>query len=192
MNLALFDFDGTLTSKDSLGEFLKYSVSRDKYFLNMIKFSPYFIMWQLKLMRNDIAKQKLFSIFFQDVGENEFKRIATEYSNKKLDSIVLEKRLDILKQHQQNGDKVVIVSASIKCWLEPWCKRNNVVLLSTELEFKNSKFTGRFKTPNCHGQEKVNRIKQHLNIKDYKIIYAYGDSSGDTQMMAIADKPTKY
>jgi HAD superfamily hydrolase (TIGR01490 family) len=192
MNLALFDFDGTLTSKDSLGEFLKYSVSRSKYIINMIKFIPYFIMWQTKLMPNNITKEKLFDIFFRGIDEIEFKKIARNYALNKLDLIVLKKRLAILQKHQQNGDRVIIVSASMKCWLEPWCKKHKLELIATELEFVNSIFTSKFSTPNCHGDEKVNRIKQHLNIKDYEIIYAYGDSSGDTQMLALGDYATKY
>jgi phosphoserine phosphatase len=117
MNLAIFDFDGTLKSKDSLGEFLKYSVSRSKYIINMIKFIPYFIMWQTKLMPNNITKEKLFDIFFRGIDEIEFKKIARNYALNKLDSIVLKKRLAILQKHQQNGDRVIIVSASMKCWL---------------------------------------------------------------------------
>ena len=192
MNLALFDFDGTLTSKDSLGGFLKYSVSRSKYIINMIKFIPYFIMWQTKLMPNNITKEKLFDIFFKGIDEREFKKIARNYALNKLDLIVLKKRLATLQKHQQNGDRVIIVSASMKCWLEPWCKKHKLELIATELEFVNSKFTSKFSTPNCHKDEKVNRIKQHLNIKDYEIIYAYGDSSGDTQMLALGDYATKY
>jgi len=75
MNLALFDFDGTLTSKDSLGEFLKYSVSRSKYIINMIKFIPYFIMWQTKLMPNNITKEKLFDIFFKVLMKENLKKL---------------------------------------------------------------------------------------------------------------------
>ncbi|QOY53734.1 HAD-IB family hydrolase [Candidatus Sulfurimonas marisnigri] len=192
MTLALFDFDGTLTSKDSLGEFLKYSVSREKYIINMLKFTPYFILWQLKLMRNDIAKQKLFKLFYDEIDEEVFKELATKFSLKKIDTIIRKERLEILKNHQANGDRVVIVSASVQCWIQPWCDKNNIELLSTQLEFKNKKFTGRFLTKNCHGIEKENRIRELLHVEDYETVYAYGDSSGDTQMLALADKAILY
>ncbi|QOY52965.1 HAD-IB family hydrolase [Candidatus Sulfurimonas baltica] len=192
MTLALFDFDGTLTSKDSLGEFLKYSVSRGRYILNMIKFFPYFILWQLRLMKNSVAKEHLFRIFFNGISEDNFRDIATKFSHEKLDSIVINERMQIVKKHQANGDRVIIVSASIMCWLQPWCDKNGIELLSTQLEFINGLFTGKFLTPNCHGIEKENRIKKHLNLKDYEKICAFGDSSGDTQMLALADEATKY
>ncbi|HIP44039.1 MAG TPA: HAD-IB family hydrolase [Sulfurospirillum arcachonense] len=192
MNLALFDFDGTLTSKDSLGEFLKYSVSRDKYIINILKFLPLFTLYKLKLLRNDISKQRLFEIFYAGMDENEFKQIAQDYSLNELDKIILKDRFALLKQHKKNGDRVLIVSASMRSWMEPWCKKHDIELLSTELEFINSKVTGRFSTPNCYNEEKVNRIKKHLHVEEYKKIYAYGDSVGDDAMLALADEATRY
>jgi HAD superfamily hydrolase (TIGR01490 family) len=192
MNLALFDFDGTLTSKDSLDEFLKHSVSPKKYLINMLKFVPYFILWKTKLMHNGTAKEHLFRIFFKGVDEKNFKAIAKNYSLTKLDSIMREDRMKLLNEHKNNGDRVVIVSASMQSWIQPWCDKNDIELLSTQLEFKDGKFTGKFATPNCHGTEKENRIRELLHVQDYETIYAYGDSSGDTQMLAMADKPTWY
>lgn len=192
MNLALFDFDGTLTTKDSLDEFLRYSVGRKKYFIYMFKFIPYFIVWQLRLMNNGVAKEHLFRIFFKGADEKLFKEKAIDFSLKKLDTMINKERMAILKKHQAQSDRVIIVSASMKCWLQPWCEKEGIELLSTQLEFKNGKFTGRFLTKNCHGKEKENRIKELLNLKEYETIYAYGDSSGDTQMLALAHKSIKY
>jgi len=84
------------------------------------------------------------------------------------------------------------VSASMQSWIQPWCDKNNIELLSTQLEFKDGKVTGRFLTKNCHGKEKENRIKELLHVEDYETIYAYGDSSGDTEMLALADKAVRY
>lgn len=192
MNLALFDFDGTLTKKDSLDEFLKYSVGREKYLINMFKFIPYFVLWQTKLMNNGIAKEHLFRIFFKGFDEKSFKDIAQKFSLTKLDGMMRKDRMKLLLDHQKKGDRVIIVSASMQCWLQPWCDKNNIELLSTRLEFKNGKFTGRFLTRNCHGKEKERRVREILNPKEYEKIYAYGDSSGDTQMLAMADHPTRY
>jgi len=192
MNLALFDFDGTLSEKDSLDEFLKYSVGRKKYLLNMFKFMPYFIFWQTKLMNNGVAKEHLFRIFFKGTDEKHFRKIAESFSLTKLDTMMRKDRMTILKKHQKNGDRVVIVSASMKCWLKPWCDKNKLELLSTQLEFKDEKFTGRFLTKNCHGAEKESRIRELLHVEEYESVYAYGDSSGDTEMLAMADKAVRY
>jgi HAD superfamily hydrolase (TIGR01490 family) len=192
MNLALFDFDGTLTAKDSLGEFLKYNISKEKYIFNMIRFTPYFLLWQLKLMDNGIAKEHLFRIFFKGIDEDQFKKTARKFSLENIDPIIREERFKILQAHKDNGDRVIIVSASMQCWLQPWCDKNNIELISTQLEFKDKRFTGKFLTLNCHGIEKAKRIKEFLNLKEYETIYAYGDSSGDDDMLGLADKAVKY
>lgn len=192
MNLALFDFDGTLTTKDSLDEFLRYSVGKKRYILNMFKFIPYFVLWQLRIMNNGVAKEHLFRIFFKGTDEEFFRKTANDFSLHRVDEIINKERFEILKKHQENGDRVVIVSASMKCWLQPWCDKNNIELLSTQLEFKEGKFSGKFLTINCHGKEKENRIKELINLKEYETIYAYGDSSGDTQMLLLADVSIKY
>jgi len=191
MNLALFDFDGTLTTKDSLGEFIRYVVGTPKYILGMIQFSPLYIAYRIKLLRNDIAKEKLFEQFFKDYNETEFKTIAKKYSMQEIDLILRKPIYEKFLQHIENGDRVIIVSASMRCWLEDWAKKHNVELLSTQLEFKNKKVTGKFFTKNCHGEEKVNRIKKHLLLDDYDTIYAYGDSSGDDAMLKIAHHKTR-
>ncbi|MBW6487954.1 HAD family hydrolase [Sulfurimonas sp.] len=192
MNLALFDFDGTLTTKDSLDEFLKESVGKKKYMLNMLKFVPYFILWQLRLMNNGVAKEHLFRIFFKGTDEEFFKKRAKEFSLTKLDSIINKERIKILREHQEKGDRVVIVSASMRCWLQPWCDKEGIELLSTQLKFKDGLFSGKFLTPNCHGKEKARRIHEHIDVSDYETIYAYGDSSGDKEMLALAHKSIRY
>jgi phosphoserine phosphatase len=48
--------------------------------------------------------------------------------------------------------------------------------------------TGQFDGHNCYGQEKVRRIQAALDLAHYEHIYAYGDSSGDKPMLALADE----
>lgn len=192
MNLALFDFDGTLSSKDSLGEFLKYASDKNSYFLKMARFLPYFALWQLRIISNSQAKEHLFKLFFKGMHEEVFKQKAEEFSLQKLDTIINKERLQILKKHQANGDRVVIVSASMECWLKPWCQREEIELLSTRLKFEDGAFSGSFATKNCHGAEKARRIQEHLDIKQYETIYAYGDSSGDKEMLALAHKSVRF
>jgi len=186
MKLILFDFDGTLTTKDSLNEFLKYCVGTKKYIFNLVKFTPMFILYKLKLIKNDVAKQRLLKCFFKNWDEKEFKDIAKDFSLNHLNTILREDIYQKLLKYKENGDRVIIVSASLECWLKPWCDKNGVELLSTKLEFKNFKFTGKFATKNCYAQEKVNRIKEYINLEDYEKIIAYGDSRGDNEMFNIS------
>ena len=191
MRLALFDFDGTLTTKDSLGEFIKFAVGKPTYYFKLVLFSPVFFLYKTKLMDNSYAKELLFRLYFSGVNEDEFRAVAKEYGETTLNDIVRENIYAKFLEHIENGDKVIIVSASMRCWLHPWADKHKVDLLSTELAFKDKKFTGRFATKNCHGQEKLNRVQRHINLDDYETITTYGDSSGDNEILAIADVKVK-
>ncbi len=185
-NLALFDFDGTITTKDSLFDFIRYAVGTKRYYAGLLKKLPMLIAFKLKLIPNNEAKMKLLAHYFKGYDAQKFRELGRSYALTQIDPIVRKEAKDRLNYHKEQGDRIIVVSASLTCWLEPWCQREGIELLSTQMEIEHGKLTGRFATPNCHGQEKVNRIQAHLVLNDYTEIYSYGDSSGDTEMLAVA------
>ena len=188
MKIAFFDFDGTITTQDSLPDFIKFAIGKPKYYLGLCLLSPILLAYVLKLLPNHSAKEKMISYFFKGWPEKTFQAVANEYSINKIDPIVRHKAIEKLRWHLEQGHKVVIVSASMKSWLKKWCDTQNVELISTQLEIKQGKLTGKFATKNCHGKEKVNRIKEQYSLQDYSYIYAYGDSSGDKDMLKLANE----
>ena len=188
MKIAFFDFDGTITTQDSLPDFIKFAIGKPKYYLGLCLLSPILLAYVLKLLPNHSAKEKMISYFFKGWPEKNFQTVADEYAALQIDKIVRPKALEKLRWHQEQGHKVVIVSASMKSWLKKWCDTQNVELISTQLEIKQGKLTGKFATKNCHGKEKVNRIKEQYSLQDYSYIYAYGDSSGDKDKLKLANE----
>ncbi len=189
MNIAFFDFDGTITKKDTLLEFIKYSVGSKNYFLGIFANLPMLLRFKLKLLANDEAKQRLLTYFFGNWSEEKFKTTAYNYSKNEIDKIVKKSAIEKIDWHKKNGDKVVVVSASLESWLKPWCEKNNLDLICTKMRFDEGKVSGRFLGKNCHGQEKADKIKESFDLKKYDKIYAYGDSSGDKQMLALSTHP---
>ena len=187
-NIALFDFDGTITTDDSLIKFIRFAIGDTKTILGMILLSPMLILYKLKLITNYKAKEIMLSYFFKGINEKEFKKVAKEYSLNHIDKIVRPKAMKKIKWHKSQGHKVVIVSASIECWLKPWCDKNSLELIATQLEIKDNLMTGKLLTKNCYGIEKVNRVKKIYNLDDYDYIYAYGDSRGDRELLALANE----
>ncbi len=184
--LALFDFDGTITTKDSLVEFIKYAVGTTNYYLGLARLSPMLMGYTLKLIPNHTAKERLIGYFFGGYDSNKFRELSDRYALEKIDDILRDKAIERIRYHKQRGDRVVVVSASIECWIDKWAKSQDIELIATKLEHRDGKVTGRFATPNCYGVEKVNRIRERLDIEEYQSIDAYGDSSGDRDMLAIA------
>lgn len=189
MNIAFFDFDGTITHKDSLADFIQFAVGKRRYYLGILATSPILIAYKLKLLRNDKAKQLFFSHFFKHWNSDDFQSIATDYSVNSLDEIIRDAALQRINWHKNKGDTVIVISASIENWLTGWCDKNNIGLIATKIDINNNQLTGKFSTKNCYGIEKVNRINNEINLSDYTKIYAYGDSSGDKEMLQLADQP---
>ena len=188
MTLAIFDFDGTITYKDSLADFIRYAVGTGRYISGLILMSPVLAGYRLRLIDNNIAKEKLLSHFFRGWPESRFRETATRYSLQRIDRIVRPGAIEQINWHRNHGHEIYVISASMRCWLEPWCKKNNLKLIATELEFKDNKFTGRFAGKNCHGPEKLHRIKKAAALEKYDEIYVYGDSPGDKHLFTIGTK----
>lgn len=185
-HLALFDFDGTLTYKDSFMQFIRYSKGSFKYFLGLFILSPILILYKAKLLANDKAKILVLRYYFSGIALEEFKSKADGFAMEKIPRMLRKSAMDRLRWHINQQHKVVVVSASINLWLKKWCDLLNIQLIATELDIKQGKITGRLSTPNCYGEEKVKRIKLELQLDQYERIYAYGDTQGDKPMLALA------
>ncbi|NDW08371.1 HAD-IB family hydrolase [Dysgonomonas sp. 520] len=190
--IAAFDFDGTITTKDTLFDFIKFYHGKTKLLLGMIWLSPVLILFKLGFIRNDRAKQKLFSHFFKGVNINDFNLVCANYSLR-IDSICKAKTLERIKWHRNQNHQVVIISASVENWIKPWALKSGLGdVLATQIEVEGDILTGRFSSPNCYGQEKVNRLKETFPNREDYTLYAYGDSRGDKELLAYADYPTLY
>ncbi len=188
MVLAIFDFDGTITHRDSFRHFLQYAVKNSVYYRGLIFLSPVLIAYLLGVVPNHIAKQKVFAHFFRGWTAGDFAALAERYSASEIDKIIRPEALKRIVWHQSQEHTVVVVSASIKQWLSHWCRVQGVDLISTEIEKQNEILTGQFRTLNCHGSEKVKRLKERFDFSEIDYIYAYGNSSGDKDMLALADE----
>jgi len=185
--LALFDFDGTITRKDSLLEFMKYAVGKWKFYLTMGIFSPLIFYYIFIKKDGSVAKRKVLSFLFKGKSREELDRLGKSFSEEIVPSILITSAMEEIELHKKQNDRVIVISASLENWLKPWADSMNLEVICTQLEFVKGKFSGRFATPNCNGQEKVNRIKAYLNPEDYNPIFAYGNSSGDKPMLDMAD-----
>ena len=188
MALALFDFDGTITFKDSFAGFIKYAVGRARFYLGVACLTPVFAGFLLGFIRAWRAKELMSIFFFGGQDAHKFEELASKYSREKLPEIVREVARERMEWHKQRGDTVVVVSASIDLWLKDWCKAQHVDLIATMLEVKDGRFSGKFLTKNCSGREKVRRIEERFDLSDFDYIYAYGDNPGDRPMLAIANE----
>ena len=188
MTLALFDFDGTITNRDSLADFLQFAVGKKVYYSGIIKLLPVLISYKFNLISNERAKQKLINHFFKGFSLANFQALSEQYGLSQVHHIIRPKAMQKIKWHQEKAHNIAVVSASIENWIQPWCQQYGIVTIATQLETKNQQLTGQFSSKNCYGDEKVNRIRSVYNLQHYNDIYAYGDSEGDLAMLKLANK----
>ena len=184
--IAFFDFDGTITTKDSLAEFIRFSKGDWGFITGVVPALPHFIGFKLGLADRQKAKEKLLSVFFKGTQENEFKEVSLAFVRDRIPLILRPGAVGKLQWHLQQGHQVVIVSASPAHWLQPWCDMNGFACIATELEVIDHQISGKIAGLNCHGEEKVRRIHEKYDLSSYDTIYAYGDTEGDKPMLAIS------
>ncbi len=187
--LALFDFDGTITRKDTLLDFMMYVKGRPAALIVFIKLLPAVMSFKFKKLSNQVFKERFLTLAFAGYDEKTLWALGCEYARLRIPKLIRAGAMERLDWHRRQKHRIVIVSASADVWLAEWCREQKLELICSALNFSEGIFTGRLKGRNCRGAEKVRRIKESINTSEYNVIYAYGDSSGDTEMLEFADKP---
>lgn len=182
-NIVFFDFDGTLTRRDTLFPFLKFLVGVRRFYLYIFLLTPVLIAYGLGLLKNDVAKKIVIRLFINRFSQEKLFIKGREFSKTRLDELLRPEGISILKQHLVAGDICVLVSASLDLYLMPWAEKQGFSHILTTQYIGGKKIIGR----NCYGAEKVNRIKksQLHNTQNHRI--AYGNSKGDYPMLQWAD-----
>jgi HAD superfamily hydrolase (TIGR01490 family) len=186
--IAFFDFDGTITTKDTLLEFIKFSKGSFRFYVGFIMNAPYLLAFKLGIITNHSAKEKILRFFFHDTPVEVFKKHCEDFSRSILPKLIRPKAVEEIQKLKQNNTIIAVVSASPENWIEGWAKSLGLELIASRLEVNAGKLTGKMLGKNCHGDEKVNRIAEIYNLSDYSIVAAYGDSNGDKPMLQLARK----
>lgn len=191
--VAFFDFDGTLTTGDTLMPFLQFVVGRPRYYLKLIAISPVLIGYFARLVRNDIAKQWVLKWYLAGYSADELHRLGQAFNESVLPTMLRAEGMERLAWHQSQGHECVLVSASLDCYLDAWTRDHGFSAhLVSSLETRSGRVTGRLAGSNCFGAEKVARIQQYLTGRKVGRTYAYGDSEGDLPMLKYVDEGIRF
>jgi len=182
--IAFFDFDGTITTKDTLLEIIRYRHGRLKFLLGFLLLSPWLVAFKLGIISNQLAKEKVLRFFFGNMPVASFKQLADHFATTVVPTLVHPKAIQEIKKLQEAAYEVVVVTASAD-WIREWCRSMHVQLIATQLEVKDNRITGKIAGLNCHGEEKVRRIRAQYQLDQYKTVICYGDTSGDKPMLAL-------
>jgi phosphatidylglycerophosphatase C len=159
-NLALFDFDGTITFKDSFTPFILYAVEPRRMTIGKVVLSPMIAAYKLGLVPTSTMRATVVGFGFRCKREVDVRERGLSYAREKLSTITSPRALERIGWHKAQGDAVVVVSASLDVYLSEWCKAVGVELICTELEARGGTLTGRYRHGDCTGKEKARRVRE--------------------------------
>jgi phosphatidylglycerophosphatase C len=187
--VAAFDFDGTMTRRDSIVPFLRAVVGTERLLTGLGRALPSLASHALGRMGNEALKERLFMRFLSGMPDSELRSRATSFAEERLPALLSPPALARLRWHLAQGHRCILVTASPEVYVEPWARRAGFErVLASRLEVgPDGRITGKFAGVHCDGAEKVRRLEEVLPARDEYVLYAYGDGPGDRELLAAAD-----
>ncbi len=191
--VAAFDFDETLTKCDTVVPFLRRFTSSPRFAVSLLPHTLRLLPIATRRDRNRLRALAT-DIVFRDRPVAEVDAEAASWGVTIAETLLRADTVARLQWHVGQGHAVVIVTASY----EPYVRvvadlLGGVDVVGTRLEVADGRCTGRLDGPNCRGPEKVRRLQDWFVANGLDqgqvTLYAYGDSAGDREMLAVADHP---
>lgn len=186
--LVAFDFDGTLTCKDSFMAFLAWRSTPARFALGLIRLAPSAVAW---LRHRDRGRLKAAAVreFLRGLSREQLEAQAQRFATEQARRLFRPDAVAVWKRWQADGARLVIVTASPETLVAPFARGLGAdLLIGTRLAYDDAgRVTGAFEGANCRGAEKVTRLKAAYG-PDLRLEAAYGDTDGDKEMLAIADE----
>jgi phosphatidylglycerophosphatase C len=193
VTVAAFDVDNTLTVRDCVVPFMRSVAGVGR----LIKVTLSDIGTTIQSVRRrdrDFLKAKFVAGVFSGRDAREIEALGIDFASKVADGWLRGDVASRMRWHQEQGHVVILVSASLGAYLHPLGDLLEVdAVLCTELEEKDGLLTGKLVGQNCRGKEKASRVQkwcQDSGIAIEDLVFAYGDSSGDTELLELFSEPT--
>lgn len=189
--IAAFDFDNTLTKRDSLVPFLCATIGKRKTYLSLLKLIPNFLSFVLKKTSRQCVKEAILTTTLAGFSQEFLEKKGTEFAAQLPYSFFKKPVLERLRWHQEQNHECILVSAGLDIYLQPWGKLNGFsIVIASKCAFDSqNKLTGQLEGSNCWGPEKVKRLVEKIGSPENQVLYVYGDSQGDAELLSIADFP---
>ncbi|MDB2101440.1 MULTISPECIES: HAD-IB family hydrolase [Clostridium] len=192
--LAIFDIDYTITKKETLMEFYKYSLEED---IKNIRFLPRALYSGLMYgigIYDERRVKECFLKFIDNIEEEKLQELVKRFYKNRLSKILYKDALDMMYKLKKEGYDIYLISASPEFYINEFYNIDVVdKVIGTRFEFKEGKFIRKMLGNNCKGEEKVKRLKEVLskeNIKvDFKNSYMFSDSLSDKPLLDLVGKP---
>lgn len=185
--LYCFDFDGTITYKDTMFMYLRF-YDPARFRMQFLRHVPLFILLKLKLAETEKVKKSFIGSILKGQTQEKIEKKAQQFFEQHYPKIVRENALDFIHNMDRESTRSLLVTASLDIWAKPFAEALQMQLVATKAEFRNGIFTGNFIGKNCNGKEKLVRIQEEIHDAKFDKIIAFGDTSGDKYMLKWANE----
>lgn len=191
MQLALFDFDGTITYGDSFIPFLRLAAGRARTVAALAALAPLIAGYRSGWVGGSLMRQAVALAVLSGCSEERIRKLGSRFHLETLRRSVRPQAEQRLSWHLANGHEVYVVSASLDFYLEPWCKERGIGLICNRIQTRAGRLTGFYEGTDCCGPEKAKRVQQRLALHRFSKIYAYGDTADDDELLALAQERSR-
>lgn len=187
-----FDVDGTLTVDDSMVPFLERLAGRVRLGGRVLR-QPAALLGAVARRDRDRFKAVAVRAAYAGREAATVEAMGVAYATVIRDGKLRPDTLARLRWHQREGHTVVFVSASLGAYLHPLASMLGVdaVMCSDAVVGPDGRYTGEMTGANCRGPEKERRLREWLRTNDLDdaVLWAYGDSAGDRELLLAAHHP---
>lgn len=186
--LAIFDFDGTLTTRSTTAAFLRHLFPLRFYCLSPLLLLVFFA-FELGLCSIDSLNSVIAWAFFKRKNAASLYRRSESFCDNRLPKLLNAAGMQKLRFHQHQGHACYLATSAYGIYARIWALRQGFDgAVATEFELdKDGCFTGKLLGKSCYGPEKVRRLADTIACSTQ--IYAYGDSVGDRELLNTATHP---
>ncbi|MEN5061004.1 HAD family hydrolase [Luteimonas sp. TWI1416] len=186
MNLALFDFDGTITTKETFADFIHFAVPPVRLGMGKVLLAPLVIGYRTGRVSGNLMRGSAVRIGLAGMPVDRAQALGRRFADEVLLGLQRPNVMSRIEWHKARGDRVVVVSGALELYLAPWCERHGLELICSRLEVREGRLTGSYAGNQCVADEKARRVRETIDTSLYEEIYAYGDTSDDFAMLRLA------
>lgn len=188
MNLALFDFDGTLTTQETFAPFLRYAVPPLRRAWASVLLAPLVPLYRRGWMSGSTLRGTAARVALSGLDEARVREAGKRFAHDIVPGWLRPEAVAALRAHRDAGDRVIVVSGGFELLVAPWCASEGVECLASRLDVREGRLTGRYLGAQCVGAEKANRVREQCDIAGFATIHAWGDTPEDDALLALASR----
>lgn len=186
MDLALFDFDGTITTHETMPAFVRATVSRPRLVAGYLLLWPMLLGYKLGVVSGSRVRAAIVRVAYTGRSAAWLRERGEAFAREYLDRHLRPEAMRRIAWHRARGDTILVVSGGLGDYLRPWAKAHGFDLACSELEHRGDRLTGRYAGPQCVGEDKARRVAGRFDLAAFERIHAYGDTTEDAHLMAMA------